>query len=305
MILILQPMIFLSGAWNPPEAMTPWMRWVSLLSPLRYFIDFGFGVILKGNGLRVLAWDVVGIAVLGMVLFGFSLFGSRGACGRTSGAREPSNTCQGWSHVCSGTCHMRATLLLALGTVIVAGGVAIWWRSRGPDASQFADLLEPRVTRMSDQRVLVVEAAGDPNVVASAAFKLLFDTYFKLPGVSRAARPPAPRARWSFSAETPRDEWRGQYALPVPDAVGSLPAEPTGPMRMAITTWTYGEVAEVLHIGPYSAEEADIRRLLAFVDSRGYRVVGDHEEDYVKGPGMLFKGNPDTYLTIIRLRVEK
>ena len=73
MILILQPMIFLSGAWNPPEAMSPWMRWISLLSPLRYFIDFGFGVILKGNGLRVLIWDVVGIATLGTVLFVFSL----------------------------------------------------------------------------------------------------------------------------------------------------------------------------------------------------------------------------------------
>jgi ABC-2 type transport system permease protein len=74
MILILQPMIFLSGAWNPPEAMSPWMRWISLLSPLRYFIDFAFGVILKGNGLNVLIWDVVGIGVLGVVLFGFALF---------------------------------------------------------------------------------------------------------------------------------------------------------------------------------------------------------------------------------------
>ncbi len=73
MILILQPMIFLSGAWNPPEAMSPWLRWISLVSPLRYFIDFAFGVILKGNDLSVLAWDVVGIAVLGAVLFGFSL----------------------------------------------------------------------------------------------------------------------------------------------------------------------------------------------------------------------------------------
>lgn len=35
MILVLQPMVFLSGAWNPPEAMSPWMRWVSLVSPLR------------------------------------------------------------------------------------------------------------------------------------------------------------------------------------------------------------------------------------------------------------------------------
>jgi ABC-2 type transport system permease protein len=73
MILILQPMIFLSGAWNPPEAMTPWMRWLSMLSPLRYFIDLGYGVILKGNDLRMVAADLAGIAVLGTLLFGFSL----------------------------------------------------------------------------------------------------------------------------------------------------------------------------------------------------------------------------------------
>jgi len=73
MILILQPMVFLSGAWNPPEAMSRWMRWFSVLSPLRYFIDFGYGVILKGNGLSLVAWDIAGIVVLGSVLFGFSL----------------------------------------------------------------------------------------------------------------------------------------------------------------------------------------------------------------------------------------
>jgi ABC-2 type transport system permease protein len=73
MILILQPMIFLSGAWNPPEAMSSWMRWLSLLSPLRYFIDFGYGVILKGNGLAFIWRDIAGIAVLGAILFSFSL----------------------------------------------------------------------------------------------------------------------------------------------------------------------------------------------------------------------------------------
>ena len=73
MILILQPMVFLSGAWNPPEAMIPWMRTISLLSPLRYYIDFAFGVVLKGNGLSVLLGDVVGIAILGGALFAFSL----------------------------------------------------------------------------------------------------------------------------------------------------------------------------------------------------------------------------------------
>ena len=61
MLLILQPMLFLSGAWNPPEAMNPWMHKLSFISPMRYFIDFGFGVLLKGNGLSLVAWDIVGI----------------------------------------------------------------------------------------------------------------------------------------------------------------------------------------------------------------------------------------------------
>jgi ABC-2 type transport system permease protein len=73
MILILQPMVFLSGAWNPPEAMSPWMRWISLASPLRYYIDFAFGVVLKGNPLSVVLHDILGLVVLGSVLFTFSL----------------------------------------------------------------------------------------------------------------------------------------------------------------------------------------------------------------------------------------
>ena len=74
MILILQPMVFLSGAWNPPEAMSPWLRHLSAVSPLRYYIDVGFGIVLKGNGLAVLTTDVLAIALLGAVMFALSLF---------------------------------------------------------------------------------------------------------------------------------------------------------------------------------------------------------------------------------------
>jgi hypothetical protein len=203
------------------------------------------------------------------------------------------------------TTRLMKLALLTVVTLIVAGGVAVWWWTRGPDASQFAALREARLTRMTDQRMLVVEATGDPNVVAGAAFKLLFKTYFALPGVSKAGPQPAPRARWTFSADTPRNEWRGRYALPVPEAVSDLPKSMAGPMPIVITTWAYGDVAEILHIGSYSTEEPDIARLRAFVASQGYGVVGDHEEEYVKGPGMIFAGDPDTYLTIVRLRVEK
>ena len=175
----------------------------------------------------------------------------------------------------------------------------------GPDASQFADRREPRFTRMNDQRMRVVEAAGDPNVVGASAFKLLFSTYFKLDGVSRVGRPPAPRARWPNPQGTPKDKWLGRYALPLPESVTTFAAGPTEDLRTSVATWAYGDVAEILHVGPYSAEQPDIERLLRFIDSQGYRVVGDHEEEYVKGPGMFFAGDPDSYLTIIRLRVEK
>ena len=196
---------------------------------------------------------------------------------------------------------MLVAALLAL--VAVAGALALWF-GQGPNPADFADLREPRITRMNDQRMLVVEATGDPNVVGADAFKLLFGTYFKLDGVSRAAGTPAPRARWPRPLDTPKAAWLGQYALPVPTGA-ALPAPPAGTLRVTIATWVYGDVAEILHVGPYNAEQADTERLLHFVAERGYRVVGDHEEEYVKGPGMFFAGDPAKYLTIIRLRVER
>ncbi len=64
-ILVLAPMMFLSGVWTPPEAMPTLARWGMYVSPLYYYIDAAYGIILKGAGLRLL-WDsVLGILVLG------------------------------------------------------------------------------------------------------------------------------------------------------------------------------------------------------------------------------------------------
>ncbi len=77
-IMTYGPMIFLSGAWTPPEAMPKFLRLLMLLSPLHYYIDASFGVLLKGCGVSLL-WDsLVGIGVLGGVLFGLGLWRLRG-----------------------------------------------------------------------------------------------------------------------------------------------------------------------------------------------------------------------------------
>jgi ABC-2 type transport system permease protein len=74
MMLILTPMLLLSGAWTPPEAMASWVRGASLISPMRYFIDFGHSVLFKGNGTAYVWNDIIGIIVLGTLLFSFSIW---------------------------------------------------------------------------------------------------------------------------------------------------------------------------------------------------------------------------------------
>ncbi len=73
-IAILVPILMISGAWSPPEAMHPVVRYISYLSPMRYFLDFGYGVLLKGNSLEYVWKDILGIFLIGVLIFIFSSF---------------------------------------------------------------------------------------------------------------------------------------------------------------------------------------------------------------------------------------
>ena len=73
LLLILYPMMLLSGAFTPPESMGPLMRYGGLLSPVRHYVDLGYQVLFKGNGLTEVWPDIAGIVVLGLALFGISI----------------------------------------------------------------------------------------------------------------------------------------------------------------------------------------------------------------------------------------
>jgi ABC-2 type transport system permease protein len=73
LLLILYPMMLLSGAFTPPESMGPWMRWIGLVSPVRHYVDFGYQVLFKGNGLAHVWPEVAGILALGVALFAISI----------------------------------------------------------------------------------------------------------------------------------------------------------------------------------------------------------------------------------------
>ncbi len=73
LLLVLYPMMLLSGAFTPPESMGPMMRYASLVSPVRHYVDFGYQVLFKGNGLAYVWPDIAGILVLGVALFTISV----------------------------------------------------------------------------------------------------------------------------------------------------------------------------------------------------------------------------------------
>jgi ABC-2 type transport system permease protein len=73
-IMIMMPIILLSGAWTPPEAMPMGLRQAMYLSPLYYYIEMGYAILLKGAGLDIL-WDsLLGLTLLGSVIFGFGVW---------------------------------------------------------------------------------------------------------------------------------------------------------------------------------------------------------------------------------------
>jgi len=72
-LLIMAPILLLSGLWTPPEAMPAWLRLATLASPLRHYIDASYGILLKGAGLDLL-WDsVLAMGVLGALILALGI----------------------------------------------------------------------------------------------------------------------------------------------------------------------------------------------------------------------------------------
>jgi ABC-2 type transport system permease protein len=70
-LFLVGPMMLLSGLNTPYEAMPKWVQTLMGFSPLRYYIDITYGVLLKGAGIDVLWKSVLTMALLGGSLVGF------------------------------------------------------------------------------------------------------------------------------------------------------------------------------------------------------------------------------------------
>jgi len=68
-ILIMMPMIFLSGAWTPVHAMHPALQTLSLISPLRYYIEGSESIFFRGTAFVDLWPYFSGVLILGSLLY--------------------------------------------------------------------------------------------------------------------------------------------------------------------------------------------------------------------------------------------
>jgi ABC-2 type transport system permease protein len=67
------PAMLLSGFMSPVSSMPAWLQPLTLLLPMRHFLEIMRGCLLKGAGLRDLAPQLVGLAVLGVVILAASI----------------------------------------------------------------------------------------------------------------------------------------------------------------------------------------------------------------------------------------
>jgi hypothetical protein len=113
----------------------------------------------------------------------------------------------------------------------------------------------------------------------------------------------------AFDMSTPPAGWSWRALIAVADEITPQIVEETvaevrtkkgtTPVldRLRYERWCEGRSAQVMHIGPYSAEAPTIERLHAFISAEGLQPRGAHHEIYLGDPR---RAMPEKLRTIIR-----
>lgn len=72
-LLMVMPIVMLSGTWTPMESMPAWLRALMYFSPLRHYIEIAYGILLRGAGIGILWTSALPMAAIGVALFALGL----------------------------------------------------------------------------------------------------------------------------------------------------------------------------------------------------------------------------------------
>ena len=66
-----------------------------------------------------------------------------------------------------------------------------------------------------------------------------------------------------------------------------------------------GRCVSLVHRGPWDELGRSYAKVLSSVKDHGYAIECPTREVYLKGPGMIFRGNPKKYLTEIQFLIKE
>jgi hypothetical protein len=180
---------------------------------------------------------------------------------------------------------------------------------------------EPGLVDVPELPFLAVDGHGDPNTAAGyvhaveALFAVSYALKFALkrgPHQLDYGVMPLEGLWWvpdmsRFSVEH-KSEWDWTLMIMQPDLVdadllGAAIEQSTAKKELPaarllrLERYAEGLSAQVMHVGPYSAEEPTVQRLHAFIAELGYDRTGKHHEIYLGDPR---RSAPERLRTIIR-----
>ncbi|MBO9637381.1 MAG: SRPBCC domain-containing protein [Siphonobacter aquaeclarae] len=187
----------------------------------------------------------------------------------------------------------------------------------------------PSLHRFGPRRYLSVTGIGDPS---SAAFREkvggLYALIYKVKFTAKAAGAdfvvPKMEGLWWYDTDkygvlppgetmdkVPRSDWHWQIMLQVPEYIKEEDIEKARAAAIQKTplagevnrvTVDEGDVVQVLHIGPYTAEEPALEKIIRFMKDEWLESAGEHHEIYLSDPA---KTEERRLRTIIRHPVRR
>lgn len=64
-----------------------------------------------------------------------------------------------------------------------------------------------------------------------------------------------------------------------------------------------GRCVSLIHKGPYKTLSRSYEKIMDYIKQKGYHPKVPSREVYIKGPGMIFKGKPENYLTELQILI--
>ncbi len=185
---------------------------------------------------------------------------------------------------------------------------------------------EPVLVKVPPLNFLMIDGKGDPNTsveyrdAIQALYAVAYTIKFTLKKSKRGVDytvPPLEGLWWMedmalFSGEN-KDDWLWTAMIMQPPAVRPALVEQAveeagrkkelpALARLRLECFEEGFAAQIMHIGPFSAEKPTIEKLHAFIAEQGYVRSGKHHEIYLSD---FRRAAPDKLKTVVRQPVAR